>query len=409
MLLGVGYPLVDIVVRLSKEEEEEEDHPPLLRRFGLRYGDAAVASEQHTPLYKELVDGTHGAPTYVAGGSTLNTCRITQWLLDASLSSSPSSPSPYRGATAFLGRIGRDSFADLLESCMVSDGVRPLLERPPPSDPSPLPTGTSAVLVSPRDGERALLTYLGASRHMTEAFVRTDPAVSAAVSSALVVYTCGFMVQSAAPEHFAVALHAARTAVDAGHRVGVNLSAVYVAREFTDRLRQLVELASYVFGNEGEALAFSEGMGWAGAEWAGEGPHAPQGAGAAGGREEPVSGAEAAVRAVAERIAALPRPPGSVPRIVAITRGAESTVVVDGSGRSLAVLVPPVERVVDATGAGDAFVGGFLAATLLGHRPKIAARVGHWASARVIGEVGVCFDRGLMCPLLVDEDDDDRD
>jgi len=47
-----------------------------------------------------------------------------------------------------------------------------------------------------------------------------------------------------------------------------------------------------------------------------------------------------------------------------------------------------VERVVDATGAGDAFVSGFLAATLRGFGPFGAARIGNAVAASCVGAVG---------------------
>ena len=53
-------------------------------------------------------------------------------------------------------------------------------------------------------------------------------------------------------------------------------------------------------------------------------------------------------------------------------------------------LVPPlrVRNVVDATGAGDAFVSGFLAGILRGFDPFAAARVGNAVAASCITAVG---------------------
>jgi sugar/nucleoside kinase (ribokinase family) len=48
----------------------------------------------------------------------------------------------------------------------------------------------------------------------------------------------------------------------------------------------------------------------------------------------------------------------------------------------------PTSQVVDTTGAGDAFCGGFLTAILWGMGLEEAAKVGHAAAARVIGERG---------------------
>ncbi len=47
-----------------------------------------------------------------------------------------------------------------------------------------------------------------------------------------------------------------------------------------------------------------------------------------------------------------------------------------------------VRRVVDATGAGDAFVAGFLAGILKGFDPFAAARVANAVAASCVTEVG---------------------
>jgi sugar/nucleoside kinase (ribokinase family) len=47
-----------------------------------------------------------------------------------------------------------------------------------------------------------------------------------------------------------------------------------------------------------------------------------------------------------------------------------------------------VKKVVDATGAGDAFVSGFLAGILKGHEPFEAARIGNAVAASCVAAVG---------------------
>jgi 2-dehydro-3-deoxygluconokinase len=60
-------------------------------------------------------------------------------------------------------------------------------------------------------------------------------------------------------------------------------------------------------------------------------------------------------------------------------------------------IVPPVvpEKIVDTTGAGDAFGGAYLAGRIVGLDPTASARLGHAVAAEVIGEHGalVAIDR----------------
>ncbi len=81
--------------------------------------------------------------------------------------------------------------------------------------------------------------------------------------------------------------------------------------------------------------------------------------------------------------------------------GAGEVVVKDGpnpvhvsTGRmSLFVSVEEVGHVIDATGAGDAFNGAYLAARLVGQEPEAAARAGSRMAAKVIRHQGALIPR----------------
>ena len=74
-----------------------------------------------------------------------------------------------------------------------------------------------------------------------------------------------------------------------------------------------------------------------------------------------------------------------------LTRGADGALVV-WDGHVAEVPAEPVEA-ADATGAGDAFWGGFLAAWLGGQAPPACARAGARMAALKLSRVGPLPDR----------------
>ncbi|SDF81244.1 2-keto-3-deoxygluconate kinase [Celeribacter baekdonensis] len=84
-------------------------------------------------------------------------------------------------------------------------------------------------------------------------------------------------------------------------------------------------------------------------------------------------------------------------RFARLTKGRAEIIVRDGArpvhlltpgGVPEAITVPTVAQIVDATGAGDAFSGSYLAARLSGQSPRNAALKGIATSAQVIGHHG---------------------
>lgn len=71
--------------------------------------DAILAEEKHKPIYKELI-ASH-KPIYIAGGATQNSIRVAQWMIQE------------KGATSFIGSVGKDDAGKRLGECATADGV----------------------------------------------------------------------------------------------------------------------------------------------------------------------------------------------------------------------------------------------------------------------------------------------
>lgn len=132
------------------------------------------------------------------------------------------------------------------------------------------------------------------------------------------------------------------------------------------QLETIIPNADFIIGNESEAEAW----------------------GTAAGLEDPKDRV-----AVAQSIALLPKSNPSRPRIVIITGGADSTIIVSSATpdehKEFKVQRLPNDQIVDTNGAGDAFAGGFMGALVLGKSVDEAVEIGHKMGAMNIGQVGV--------------------
>jgi sugar/nucleoside kinase (ribokinase family) len=82
-------------------------------------------------------------------------------------------------------------------------------------------------------------------------------------------------------------------------------------------------------------------------------------------------------------IAALPRGV----EVLVIKRGSRPVLVIDANGRR-EISIPPAARVVDTTGAGDAFAAGFLTSLSKDRNVDHAVRAGHELAVRALSSPG---------------------
>merc|ERR1719367_1918691 len=95
---------------------------------------------------------------------------------------------------------------------------------------------------------------------------------------------------------------------------------------------------------------------------------------------------------IATRLSLVPMAGDKPKRKVVITQGCDPTVVaINGHVTKYPVLELPKEKLVDTNGAGDAFVGGFLAALVKGKDVEGCCKAGAYSASVVIQHSGCTF------------------
>ncbi|PIN07855.1 putative pfkB family carbohydrate kinase [Handroanthus impetiginosus] len=208
ILLGMGNPLLDISAVVDQE---------FLEKYVLKSNNAILAEEMHLPMYHEMA--SKYKVEYIAGGSTQNSIRDAQWMLQIP------------GATSYMGSIGKDKFGEEMEKNAKQSGVHVHYHR------DETPTSTCAVCLV--GNERSLVANVSAANcYKTDHLKRPE---NWALESIMLV-----------------AEHAA-----AKNKVFMmNLSAPFICEFFQDVQDKVIPYIDYVFGNETEARTFSKVHGW---------------------------------------------------------------------------------------------------------------------------------------------------
>jgi adenosine kinase len=333
-ILGMGNPLLDISANAPKE---------MFEKYGLEAGGIILAEDKHQPVFAEMA--AKPDVQYIAGGATQNTIRVAQWMLQTS------------GSTAYMGCVGKDANAEKLRAACVKDGVNAQYME----DPS-TPTGCCACLIL--DKERSLCTNLGAANNYKVDHVK-QAAMWDIAQAAKIVYSAGFFITVSPDAIEAVSSQTAKS----GAVYCLNLSAPFIVQvpPFRACLEKTLPNCDYLFGNETEARAYAEAVGWESDN----------------------------VEFIATRLSLIPmntKGNESRKRKVVITQGCEPTVVaINGIVTLYPIIKLDSAKIVDTNGAGDAFVGGFLAALSKGKDIANCCKAGNYSASIVIQHSGCTY------------------
>jgi len=329
-VLGVGNPLLDISAVVDTK---------MLDKYELKANDAILYEKED--IFEDLK--SNYTVEYIAGGATQNAIRVAQWILKE-----PNS-------TAFFGCVGEDKDMEIMSKAATDSGVSVCYQKT-----KLFPTGRCAVLITGHN--RSLVTKLDAANHFTEKHLEVAENW-AIVEKAKIFYSAGFFITVSPDSMLKVAKHASE---HDDKKFVVNLAAPFICQFFKDPLMKVLEYADIVIGNETEAETFAEHNNLSGKS-----------------RQE-----------IAKEIAALPyKGNASKSRVVIITQGCDPCIVVEnGAVSEHPVIKLDADKIVDTNGAGDAFVGGFLAQLAKGKDTHKAIDCGLFAAAQILQVSGVKCD-----------------
>jgi fructokinase len=236
---------------------------------------------------------------------------------------------------AYIGKVADDQLGGAFRHDINAVGVH--FPTAPLSGGAP--TARCLILVSP-DGQRTMNTFLGACVTLGESDV--DPAL---VAASAITYLEGYLFDPPAAQ--AAFRKAAEAAHAAGRQVALSLSDAFcVNRHRTAFLDLVANHVDILFANETEITALYERNSF-----------------------------EEAAEAVRGKVA-----------LAALTRSEAGSLILRGD-ETIRVAAEPA-KVVDTTGAGDAYAAGFLAGLTTGKSLDLCGRMGSIAAAEIISHYG---------------------
>ena len=242
----------------------------------------------------------------------------------------------FGGKGAYVGKVGKDQLGEVFRHDLKAMGVSHTTK---PSE-SGTPTGRCMILITP-DGERTMNTFLGAAVELYPDDIDAD-----VITGAEITYLEGYLFdRKPAMEAY---FRASAIAHNADRKVSLTLSDSFCVGRHREAFKELVEAhVDILFANEEEIKSLYE-----------------------------VSTFEEAFAIVKDKC-----------ETVAVTRSEKGSVIIH-QGKITEVKAETVSKVVDTTGAGDAYAAGFLFGYTQGQDMATCGRYASIAAAEVISHIG---------------------
>lgn len=248
------------------------------------------------------------------------------------------------GSAAYIGRVKADQLGGIFNHDMRSLGVDIRLN----AGTDGAPTARSHILIT-ADGQRTMQTYLGACTELGVNDITVD-----SIGSPKAMLIEGYVWDL--PEGPDLTQKAIEIAEQNGTTVALSLSDSFCVERHRDSfLRAVRNGVDIVVADEDEVNALLQ----------------------------------------ADKFEDTMRALSDYDNLFAITRSAKGSVIVRGDERIIQAATP-VSKVVDTTGAGDAYTAGFLYGWVNDHSLAECARIGTFCGATVIQQVGGRIEPGLL-------------
>jgi len=328
-VIGLGNPLLDVSAVVTTD---------ILEKYGIKPDDAILAEDKHMQLFDDLVKDFD--VSYIAGGACQNTLRVAQWIIRQ----------PH--LCTFFGAAGQDESLEIMSKSCEEVQLRPCYQIHKDQ-----PTGRCAVCVTGH--HRSLVTHLGAANCFTVDHLKL-PENLEIIKQSSIVYISGYFL-TVSPESID---YVCQEVVAGDKTLIMNFSAPFLCQFFKEPQMAAFPYVDIIIGNETEAATFA----------------AEQNLGVTDLKE------------VAKKTSELPRRKGKegVKRIVIITQGHAPVIVCkDGEVTEIPATTIAADNIVDTNGAGDAFVGGFLAMLMSSKPVEECVKCGIWAATQCIQQNGM--------------------
>ena len=262
----------------------------------------------------------------------LSTLKIEETVSGGSVANSIVGLSQLGNEVGFIGKVSDDDLGKKYEEGLKKEKVKFIYSKKKET----IPTGTCLILITP-DSERTMVTFLGTAGKISEKDINTN-----AVRNSEILFLEGYLWDEGEPKK------AFEKAINNSNKVAMSLSDLFcVERHKTHFLKLVENKIDITFANEQEIMSLLD----------------------------------------ANKFGEVIEYCKKINRLIIVTRGDKGAVAIKGnevvecdSRKSL--------KIIDLTGAGDLFAGGFLHGYINGNSLQESLEKGSEMASRVIQIIG---------------------